>query len=415
MNHGQRLALTVFAGSVLAVVLFWALLPAEFQLNESADYRDHYEPVARNILAGRGIVTAEGRPATRTPPGFPLILAGVFGLSEALHLPAQLGLSASSLLFTGLAAVFIFLIARGLWGPLPGMLAAALWITYPLVLWLTKQPNSEMPFMAVLYAGFWLLWTEARRQTPRPIIFVLCGLLCGAVMLIRPIAIGLGLVMCLILWLVRPEMPRRARAGLMALILAGNAVALLPWEVWVYSRTGRVIPLSTIGAESLLAGLTFAVYPRPFPHIVAVPADVRALMVDILDREHRNPTFRGAAAALMDETRARPAAVAKLLLLKAARSWYGTDSERFEHLTLMLQVPYAGMILWSTLAAWSSGAGGRIFALSLWLLVLYFWAMALLGVSLVRYMVPVLALNVVAFPSLIPRSRALRAMAAEID
>lgn len=402
MSLARWPALAVCMGSMAAVLIFWAALPPGFRFNESTDYRDHYEPVARSILAGRGIVTPEGTPATRTPPGFPVILAGIFGLSDALTLPSEPVLSASMLLFTGLAAVFVFLIARSIWGPPAGMLAAGLWTTYPFILWLTKQPNSELPFMVVFYASVWLFWSETRRSVMRPVIYLLCGLLLGMAMLIRPIAIGLGVVLSIILWFIRSEIPRRVRLTLIALVLVGNAAAILPWESWVYARTGRIIALSTIGAESFVGGLTFAISPRPYPHVVEVSPDVRALMFDIRDRAGPSPTLQDVTAVLVDEMRVRPATVAKLFLLKAARSWYGTDSERFETLILRLQVPYIALIVWSNAVAWRSGGVRRHLMLSLWMIVLYFWAIALLSVSLLRYMVPAVALLFVTSPAILP-------------
>lgn len=86
--------LLIFSLAVAVTALFWAVLPAEFRENESTDYTLVYEPVARNILAGRGIVDDEGQLATRYPPGFSILLAGVFGLAGMIGLSDALAIHA---------------------------------------------------------------------------------------------------------------------------------------------------------------------------------------------------------------------------------------------------------------------------------------------------------------------------------
>jgi hypothetical protein len=69
----------VFLASILSTFCFWAILPPQLGINENSDYTSFYEPVARNILAGHGLVTSHGIPAVRYPPGYPILLAGIFG------------------------------------------------------------------------------------------------------------------------------------------------------------------------------------------------------------------------------------------------------------------------------------------------------------------------------------------------
>jgi len=70
----------VFVISGLVVFLFQTLLPVEFRVNESSDYLSFYEPVARRILDGDGMVHADGTPAMIYPPGYSLVLAFVLRL-----------------------------------------------------------------------------------------------------------------------------------------------------------------------------------------------------------------------------------------------------------------------------------------------------------------------------------------------
>jgi hypothetical protein len=49
---------------------------------------------------------------------------------------------------------------------------------------------------------------------------------------------------------------------------------------WVYKSTGRLIPLSDVGLESLIDGLTFAV-ATDYRYGMRVPQDVLALMQSV--------------------------------------------------------------------------------------------------------------------------------------
>lgn len=81
-----RLIGAVFLSSILITLLFWNIVPASLQANESSDYIYFYEPVAQNLLAGHGLTTANGEFATAYPPGYPLLLAIVKSPSWLLFL-----------------------------------------------------------------------------------------------------------------------------------------------------------------------------------------------------------------------------------------------------------------------------------------------------------------------------------------
>ena len=200
--------LAVFTTSILVTILFWMSLPDSFQINENSDYVAFYEPVAHNILEGHGFTLANGTPAIRYPPGYPLLLAGLLEFSNLLNIPAETVLSISILLSMGLTSVFVFILARSMWGSSPALVSSLVWMSYPFALWLTKQPNSENLFLVVFYGGFCLFWHLLLTESRAWPLYFLVGLLTGFAMLIRPIAIGVGFLMGAILWLVGREIPR---------------------------------------------------------------------------------------------------------------------------------------------------------------------------------------------------------------
>jgi hypothetical protein len=265
-------------------------------------------------------------------------------------------------------------------------------MTYPFALWLTRQPNSEVPFMVVLYGGLCLFYYLLSRKTRWWPAYFACGLIFGLAMLIRPIAIGIGVVLAVSIWFLSRDLTARFRALLISMFLLGNLVAVLPWEIWVYSRTEEVIPLSTSGASNMREGVIFAVNGSLYRPQGGVPADVDALMNDILKRPSELGSVYGIVSVLAEEFRAHPIAVTKLFLIKAARSWYGTDSRQHEGLILLIQLGYLLPMLWCGRKLWRRGVTARRIMASIFLVVIYFWGMTVLVNSTLRYVLPVTGL-----------------------
>src|SRR6266478_1864251 len=289
-TYWSTLLVSVLIASGLITFIFGKLLPARFSANETSDYSSAYEPTARSLLAGRGISRTDENPMTAYPPGYPLLLAGIFEVSHWLGIQEDVTLSAFAVFCMALVSMFVFVLTRMLWGALPALISSLIWMTYPFALWLTKQPNSELPFMVVLYGGFCLFWYALSRRLP-PRIYFLCGLVFGVAMLIRPIAVGIGLLLSAIVWFTRRELTRRIRFLMIAMLLLGNLFAVFPWEAWVYAKTGKVIMLSTNGVKALRDGVTFGVESKGYRQESGIPTDVLQVMDDIRAREPEIATF----------------------------------------------------------------------------------------------------------------------------
>src|ERR1700738_3522383 len=96
------LLMAVFFISVLIVSIFGMVLPARFRATENTDYVYYYQPVARNILKGEGVVSSDGTAAIRYPPGYPLLLTSIFFLSRQLRISDATGVSVFGILCMGL-------------------------------------------------------------------------------------------------------------------------------------------------------------------------------------------------------------------------------------------------------------------------------------------------------------------------
>lgn len=396
------LVMTLFIVAMLASGMFWAVLPAEYRENQSTDYALAYEPVARNIVAGRG-VTLEGDIATRYPPGFAVLLAGIFRLGDALHVADETMVLAFRLLCVGLAVVLIYGLARLLWSPRAALIPAVAWMTYPFALWLTKQPNSEVPFIPVFFAAmlvfWWALLHERGGGARAGAFYLAAGALSGAAMLIRPAALGLSIVMALLVLLFAARATAlRTRLLYGALVVLGSILVVLPWEAAVYARTSAIIPLSSGGPATIYDGLTFLAVPKDYRREVAIPEDVADLMWAIHERRAEATTTGGVFTVLADEARVAPAAFIKLMLIKLARSWYGIDSRVMERPTLLIQIVYLLLATWGTLYCVRQGGAARRLIGGNWLIVFYFWAMTFTVIPLLRYMTPVMGLLMLPLP-----------------
>ena len=123
----------VFVISITITLIFWAILPAAYSQNEGTDYFDYYEPVARNIVNGSGIVLPDHQPAISNPPGYAIIIAGIFEFARLVALPESVVYSIITLIFMASSSKFVFLLARNIWGLPDAWISALFFMTYPFI------------------------------------------------------------------------------------------------------------------------------------------------------------------------------------------------------------------------------------------------------------------------------------------
>ncbi|MCC6319636.1 MAG: glycosyltransferase family 39 protein [Gemmatimonadaceae bacterium] len=197
-----------------------------------------YTVLAKSLAEGKGyrFLNLPGEPnATHFPPGYPLLLAGLWKLwpsfpdNIVLFKFVNAGLLAA-------AALGAFRYARQRFAA-PVTVAAAVAIIGTLsivVLLVTGVVMSEPMFLALLFPT--LLRAERAAETGRARDAAVAGALLGALALVRTIGVfavpAAGLVM---LW-------RRRWAG--ALTLGAVALAVLtPWQLWVGAHQHEVAPV----------------------------------------------------------------------------------------------------------------------------------------------------------------------------
>jgi hypothetical protein len=268
------------------------------------------------------------------------------------------------------------------------------------VLWLTKQPSTEVPFMAFFYAGLYLFWLALKTDGNRHSLLFFAGICIGLSMLIRGIALGTGLLLCGLFLLLSRDTALKMRFLLALALLAGNVIAIFPWQAWVYGRTGQMILLGTNGVTSIKDGLTFAVESKNYREEIVIPEDVAHLQEQLASQSASMNSMTQILETVGAHFVDAPWSVLKLFLIKAGRSWYGTDSGRMETPILAVQSLYAVLILLATAAVWRMRHRYPGLLLFVWVPVSYFWLMTILVLSILRYMTPTIGLVSLLVPAL---------------
>ncbi len=397
----EKASRVMTAGGVLILALamgggvLW-LLPLEF---EPMDYIYSYAPLAENLLQGRGFVYAEGDFDADYPPGYPLILAGLFKLASFMALPREWVLTGFHLAVFAFCAVALLAISGMMWEGRWAVLPPVLFCTYPLSLWLLKQPMSEIPFMLFLYTSVYFLLKGGNLKN-NYLHFLLSGFLSGVAILIRPI--GLAIILIFPLYIIYHNNKIYYNRCLAVVWLnIGVFLILLPWIAFCYHKTGHFILVSTNLAPSIIDGWSFAADPAadhrlPFD----VSEDVREWMTGFLQQCGGRRSGSEVLSCLFSRLQDQPLPGLKIALWKVIRAWYGTNSGRWDTAAGSFQVLYLPVIIGSVAVGLRRRGVVGDAALLIILLLGYFWGITVLVLSIVRYLVPAIGLSFIMAPAL---------------
>lgn len=394
----SRAGVALVAGAL--VLGFWAVAPSGARAITNPDYLTFYAPVAERLLDGRGYTLPDGQPAMRYPPGYPAYIAVAMLLTRTGLADLSASVVILNALCIALTSLIILDLSARLWPPRIAVACALAFAAYPITLWLTKQPNSEVPFLLPL-SGSLAAYVRAveSRGPPAWGFAALTGLLCGVAMLIRPIAIGLGLVYAALLFVRAAPRFRSSSLLLAGIVVTANLVTVLPWEIWLHRHSSRILLLSNNGPASITDGLSYGAptgrsgrdlqvtWPRP-------DSAVTALMTRLNAQRSVLTSLGSIGRALRDESTSATGAVVRLMGLKAVRSWYGTYSGRLELQILLMQLFAVPFGIWCAIRALRGPRRGQEYAIAVLAILGYTWGMTIVGLSIVRYLAPSMLLAV---------------------
>lgn len=396
VSERQRFPLLSLSAVVALVahLLFLLLLPQPWRRNQSSDYIQYYEPVAQSLIAGNGFYL-HSKPALTYPPGIPMLYAGAFWAARKVDLSEANALRIVGGFLLTVSAVLVCLLAMRFFRWRVALLASGLWSTYPFHLWLTKQPDATSLFSVLLLTSALLFFAWSSKTQNGIRYGVLLGLILGVTALVKPFSIGLPLAFVALAGVSPISGQRRSRIVFSACLLITYAATISPWEIWAWHVGGHWIPLCTNGANALIDGLTFGT-ERGLPQ-VALPEGARALVRDAASHYPQLKSTSSIAHYILTRVRQTPIAILELLLVKAARSWFGNESHTLERWIAIIQLVYLPFLLLGARTVWKYGdAPQKNFALLAIVFTAYFWIMTTVTAeAILRYMVPVNCLLVV--------------------
>jgi hypothetical protein len=396
VSERQRFQLLSLSAVValIAHLLFLLLLPQPWRRNQSSDYIQYYEPVAQSLIAGNGFYL-HSKPALTYPPGIPMLYAAAFWAARKVDLSEANALRIVGGFLPTVSAVLVCLLAMRFFRWRVALLASGLWSTYPFHLWLTKQPDATSLFSVLLLTSALLFFAWSSKTQNGIRYGVLLGLILGVTALVKPFSIGLPLAFVALAGVSPISGQRRSRIVFSACLLITYAATISPWEIWARQVAGHWIPLCTNGANALVDGLTFGT-ERGLPQL-ALPEGARALVRDAASHYPQLKSTSSIAHYILTRVRQTPIAILELLLVKAARSWFGNESHTLERWIAIIQLVYLPFLLLGARTVWKYGdAPQKNFALLAIVFTAYFWIMTTVTAeAILRYMVPVNCLLVV--------------------
>jgi 4-amino-4-deoxy-L-arabinose transferase-like glycosyltransferase len=392
-------ALLAGVGVGLLILAFWAAVPERYFEITLVDYHTNYEPAARSLLAGRGMVAADGSPAVAYPPGHSMALAAAFAVGGWMEVNDAAAVRLLIVLCFAATGALLFTLAASVWGTRRAWFATALFATYPPALWMSLQPTSEVTFLPLLAAAALLIWLTLLAEGKGLGLSAAAGLCTGAAMLVRPAAIALPVVFAATL-VAADRLGEKRRGWIRAGVLViGAGLVVTPWQIHLWQTTGSLKPLSTSGPLSIYDGLTFAVSPKVYRAPLYPPRDAAAFMHAVNDRWRAGR--RDVAVMAAEAARENPVGALQVAVWKAVRAWYGTDSQRLDRWLLLMQLPYLGLLGWASNRCLRGGPKGASLAALLLGMVLYFWFMTVAVLPILRYMAPVICVWFAAVPALL--------------
>ncbi|MGI9052114.1 MAG: ArnT family glycosyltransferase [Ilumatobacteraceae bacterium] len=238
-----------------ALRLFWVLLvdspsPAG-QITLGDQYSYYY--YGREMAEGRGYVSyTTGQPTAYYPVGYPAILAVLFWFVAHTPFPDDYLLAAQLLNVVVSTAVVVFgyLIARRLFGPLAGLVAAGVIAVFPNLVFQVGSLQLETMFMFSCMAALCVLvlhdWTSGAPSTRRLVLF---GAVLGVSVLVRPFS--LWFIAAVFVAALVARLGWR-RALVTAAIPLGIVVAMsVPWTIRNAVQLGAFVPTSTNTGDTL--------------------------------------------------------------------------------------------------------------------------------------------------------------------
>ncbi len=268
---------SISIGKILVIVFFLAFLPRVGAVLLAPHFpSDHWDVahdvvIARNIAQGNGFANEPGHPTAYRYPLLPLILSLFFRVLGEKYIPFLLFQSFLGALIAPIMAWIGYRAGGKSLALLTGILVAVNTelISYSRMM-LTETLFSFLISVIALLCVL-LFFSKGKRTG----LFFLTGIIIGLAALCRPVAIGWGILLVIIL-LFRKQYRFRANLGVALVLTAGCTIMVAPWLI----RNQTVMGSPVFNTSS---GITFWL----FGHNDAAHSDESTVIPEEFERVNR--------------------------------------------------------------------------------------------------------------------------------
>lgn len=242
VEHRERLSLLGIFLLALVVRLLFIIVTG---LSDAPTYDGiGYDIRAMNLLQGKGYVRGD-LPTAFRPPGYPLFLAGVYGLFGHRYWAVRL----VQVLIDAATCILFYFVVKKLFDRRVGFVAALGLSLYPLQIYMVGQFYSETLSFFFQMLILWLATLLPERKHVG--VSLMMGLLLGATTLTRPTATLW--IPLMLLWVLYVSLKAKEVARI-ALVVLGLLLAFGPWTVRNYLVFRAFIPISSLGGVGVWTG-----------------------------------------------------------------------------------------------------------------------------------------------------------------
>jgi hypothetical protein len=393
----------------IILALFIILLPDSFRINENIDYTFGYNPIALNIVNGKSYNYFDSTDcngpcndeiyytALERPPVFPVFIAVTHKLASLTNIDQYHLLIYFQYLLHLTSSFFILLIYLNWFQKAKiALLASILYSSYPLGLYLLKQPNSEVIFNFLL-AFFVLLFTITLKNKKylKGYSIYFSGLVLGLLFLTRYLAIYLPIfILIFLLIYYRSDIVKMATK-----MLIGILIVILPWQIYssnlkeeIYSSNLTTdLPKRDFSLGVLISGLHWEYKPDKLSSAASEFMSDDLINFMKKTQEISKLGFLSSksevASYLLEETYESPTTIIELIFWKALRSLYATDSKRYEMEIFLINSVYLILlvVLFFKRKKFITESENKMFSVFFLIVFLYFYCLTILVVPIVRY------------------------------
>jgi len=330
MENGKVPIKVIIAIFLLSFLLRLLLIILHPNMPLSTDAIHDYDPIATNLLKGNGFVVGIGRPDSIRGPGYPLFLSAIyymFGRSFIAVRFVQIIIDSITVVLTFILSWIVF--AR--WDR--AFIAGIILAIYPLSIYSSNLIAVEnlFAFTFILSIIFFIMAVKADKI----VLYFISGAFLSFTTMVRSTTLLFLIIMGT--WLFLFVSIRKKYIYYFLFLCFGFIITLAPWTIRNYKVFHEFIPTVANGGNNFYAGSSIRYLIPLDARIPLKKQEIKGYSQEgIQNKEVSSPNELDAHYWRMgwfnyrNTWKDNPLNVLRLLLYKAARFWFATDSGRYQ-------------------------------------------------------------------------------------